>query len=379
MVSSDRRDFLKWMALTGLMASGCQSQGLRSKLSPQADKVLWYWNPDSLKHTRNGQAENALRGEAVLKALKSKNLQNEVVAKVARQASEEELQSFHQRSYIEEIKNWPGTEIFYRSDRWAPYSSPGAYGAAASAAGAAIDLVHDVYTGKQTSGFATIRPPGHHAVSNQPMGYCIFNNVAVAVRQLQRKFPQAKVAILDLDAHHGNGIQEAFYSDPRVLYISLHQNEWPNTGNMEQKGEGPGIGSTVNIPLPALTGDRGYAEVFESLVEPILDRFAPEILIVPMGFDTHWKDPQSFLEMSSSGQAQILLQLKNWAQQSCQGKLALVLEGGYQMEVLQDGVYNAFQVLLGKPATADSFGVRPGYQEPPIGDLIKKVAKIHGL
>lgn len=376
---SDRRDFLKWMALAGLWSSGCRSLTPRSFLSPQMDKVLWYSNPQSLKHTRSGQAESALRGEAVAAALSSKDLRREVVQKLSRQATVQELQSFHSRIYIDEIKNWPASEAFYRRDRWSPYFSRDAYGAAASAAGAAIDLVSDVYTGSGLSGFATVRPPGHHALVDQPMGYCIFNNVAVAVRRLQEKFPDARVAILDLDAHHGNGIQDAFYSDPRVLYVSVHQNEWPYTGRIEMKGQGRGLGSTVNIPLPPWTGDKGYFAVFEALIEPILSRFSPEILLVPLGFDTHWKDPQSFLEMSSVGQAEILFRVKKWAHERCQGKLAFILEGGYQLEALQDGVHNAFQVLLGRTADADSLGDRPYRQEPNLVDLIAQVKKIHGI
>lgn len=379
MSTVDRRDFLKFMAISGLWAAGCQMRPLRSKAYGSSSEILWYWNPDSMKHNKAGQAEGALRGEAVVSALQKNDLLASVVSKTPREASFDELSSFHTKTYIQEIQNWKAAKPFYRKDRWSPYSSKFAYAAAASAVGASIDLVSDVYSGRQTSGFATVRPPGHHALSQSPMGYCIFNNVAVAVRQLQIKHPQVRVAVLDLDAHHGNGIQDAFYSDPNVLYISIHQNEWPFTGSIERTGEGPGRGTTMNIPLPPLTGDNGYLEVLNTLVAPTLRRFAPEIIVVPMGFDTHWKDPQSFLELTSSGQVQVLLKVQEWARSLCQGKLALILEGGYQLEVLQDGVYNSFQVLRGDSIYVDSFGERPSHPDPDLQQLVKVVKKAHGI
>lgn len=375
----DRRDFLRFMAMAGLWATGCQLQPLRSKESSASTDVMWFWNPDSLRHDRAGQAESALRGEAVVSALKRNDLLRSVVTKNSREASLEELSSFHKKEYIQEIQNWKTSDVFYRRDRWSPYSSKFAYAAAASAVGASIDLVSEVYSGRNSSGFATVRPPGHHALSGSPMGYCIFNNVAVAVRQLQAAHPDVRVAILDLDAHHGNGIQDAFYLDPNVLYVSLHQNEWPFTGSIEKTGQGRGRGTTVNIPLPPRTGDKGYHEVLQHVVEPALRRFAPEIIVVPMGFDTHWKDPQSFLEMTCSGQVQVLLKVREWARSLCQGKLALILEGGYQLEVLQDGVYNSFQVLRGASEYVDSYGEHPPHPDPDLQELMKAVKRAHGI
>lgn len=377
---SERRNFLKMMASTGLFLAGCRSFprfAVDKSLTPS--RVGWYWNPASLKHTHLGQAESSLRAEVIQNALFDLQKQSQFVLHQDRFSSEEELALFHTRSYIQEIRNWDGHKLFYRENRWSPYSGPYAYAAASSAVAAVVDLIQDVNSGKLSSGFATIRPPGHHAMAANPMGYCIFNNVAVGVKSLQQAHPDVRVAIVDIDAHHGNGIQEAFYRDGQVLYISVHQDEWPRTGKIEDIGEGPGRGTTMNIPLPAGSGDKSYQRIFSSLLAPMLRRFQPNIIVVPLGFDTHWRDPQSFLTMSSLGQAHLAHAIRELSIELCAGKVAFVLEGGYQLEALHDGVVNTFNVLSEKKEYRNSLGSGPMVAEDDIGSLLKKIEKLHQL
>jgi acetoin utilization deacetylase AcuC-like enzyme len=160
------------------------------------------------------------------------------------------------------------------------------------AAGGLLELGDAVATGAYRNGFAFVRPPGHHATSGQAMGFCLFNNVAIAARHLQRKHGYRRIAIIDWDLHHGNGTEAIFYDDPSVLYVSLHQYPfYPGTGAVTDTGRGDGLGFNVNVPFSAGVGDEGYALALEEIIAPVLRQFAPEFLLVSAGFDCHWRDP----------------------------------------------------------------------------------------
>lgn len=373
-----RRNFLKISALAGLSTVGGYLIHNQIKKGDELKKIAWYVNPESVHHTILGQLENHLRIEAVSRILNVHSLEKEVLKIESRQASFNELSLAHSKTYIKEIKKWDTKKSYYRADRWSPYSTPHAYIAAAEAAGSSIDLIQNIYENKLIAGFATIRPPGHHATYNQPLGYCIFNNIAVGIKSLQSIHPQARVAIIDIDAHHGNGLQDIFYDDPNVLYLSIHQDEWPFTGKIEHVGKGKGVGTNINIPLPAWCGDMSYKKIIDEIITLALNRFQPEMIVVATGYDTHWKDPQSFLSLSTAGQAHLCAALNSFAKQICHGKIAYILEGGYQLEALASGVFNTFQTLLDRSSFVDLLGDSP-YSEPNIEDHLKKIKRTHKI
>lgn len=377
------RKTLKHTLKIGVLVSfslGCQTVPTNSSSSADSLKkpVVLAWNPNAQKHTLPGQSENHLRSEVVQHIVRQA-FPGVKSREDGREASQDELAAFHARSYIEEIKNTETQKKFYRQERWSPYVTPFAYSAAASAAAVTIDLLKDVYLGNAAAGYAMVRPPGHHAVSDGPLGLCIFNNIAVAVKNLQRSHPLAKVAIVDIDAHHGNGIQDAFYHDDKVLYVSTHQDAWPWSGKIEEIGEGQGRGTTINIPLPARSGDQTYAKIFAEIIAPAVKRFSPDIIVVAQGFDSHWKDPQTFLSMTATGQAALAKELVQMAQNLTQGKIVFVLEGGYQLDVLNDGIRNTVNALRGSPEVFDTLGAPSRGSEPDVRNLLQRLKKVHKL
>lgn len=252
----------------------------------------------------------------------------------ARAAREDELAVYHTHAYIEGIRaacnggptkgDWGEVEID------TPLSA-GSFDAALYAAGGASNAVDAVLRGNVRNAYALLRPPGHHAMSNRGMGFCLFNNAVVAAQYARNMFQLERVMIVDWDVHHGNGTQDAFYHDPHVLFLSLHQENWypRHSGELEQVGSGAGIGATVNIPLPAGTGDRGYRATFEQLVVPIGLQFRPELLIVSAGQDASWLDPLAQQMMTMAGFREIAAQTVQLAEEVCQGRLVLLQEGGY--------------------------------------------------
>ncbi|NUN05927.1 MAG: histone deacetylase [Bdellovibrio sp.] len=372
-----RKTLKLWFLVT--LCLGCQSLPTSSSSQdPLKKPVVLAWNPVAMKHTRLGLSENHLRSE-VLQQVVRESFPGVQSREVLREASPDELAAFHTQRYIEEIKNTDVQKKFYRQDRWSPYVTSFAYSAAASAAAVTTDLLKDVYLGKAASGFALVRPPGHHAVSDGPLGLCLFNNIAVAVKNLQRNHPHVKVAIVDIDAHHGNGIQDAFYETDQVLYVSTHQDSWPWSGKLELSGEGKGRGTTINIPLPARSGDQTYAKVFAEIIVPAVKRFSPDILVVAQGYDSHWKDPQSFLQMTSTGQAELAQNLVELARQVTHGKVVFVLEGGYQLDVLKDGLHNTVNALRGVQEVFDTMGPPMDVSEPDVRKLLQRLKKVHKL
>ena len=223
------------------------------------------------------------------------------------------------------------------------------------------------------NGFALVRPPGHHALKNRAMGFCLFNTIAIGARYLKRVHGAKRILVVDWDVHHGNGTQEAFYDDASVLFISTHQFPfYPGTGAIDEIGVNGGEGYTINVPLPAGCGDAEYLRVFEEIVVPAANKFAPEWILVSAGFDPHRRDPLGGMNVTDEGfgaMAQVLLRL---AERHAGGKIAFLLEGGYDLAALRKSVaavLNAMQDKAHKdPPTAKSESIQP---------LIRKIRQIH--
>ena len=225
------------------------------------------------------------------------------------------------------------------------------YAAALLAVGGALDASDRLMEGTWQNAFVACRPPGHHAENRTAMGFCLFNNVAVAAAYLRRRHGVGRVAIVDWDVHHGNGTQHAFEADPSVYYVSLHQ--WPlypGTGRAEERGVGEGRGATLNCPMPPGTGDDDYIRVFEETILPELDRFAPEVLLISAGFDAHRADPLSATRVTEDGYRKMTRLLADLAASHTGGRILSLLEGGYDLEALASSVQIHLEGLLEAPA-----------------------------
>jgi acetoin utilization deacetylase AcuC-like enzyme len=223
----------------------------------------------------------------------------------------------------------------------------GSYQAAVMAAGGVVAAADAVAGGKVVNAFCAVRPPGHHARSDVAMGFCMFNNVAIATRHVQRQHGLAKVLIVDWDVHHGNGTQEAFYEDPNVLYFSVHQ--WPfypGSGSTAEKGAGPGLNRTINVPLPAGAGDKEFVQAFEQQLRPAALAFAPQFVFISAGFDAHDGDTLGQMKVTTEGYARLTRIVKEIANTCCQGRIVSVLEGGYNLKALANAVEAHIRVLM---------------------------------
>ncbi len=209
--------------------------------------------------------------------------------------------------------------------------SPKSFDVALYAAGGALTAVELVMEKRFKNAFALVRPPGHHAGRLRAMGFCIFNNVAIAAKYLLKKFRLDKMLILDIDAHHGNGTQETFYETDKVLYISLHQDprSFPGAGFINEVGEGAGLGYNVNIPLPFQTSDQVYIRALNEIAAPIIRQYKPQFMLVSAGLDGHYADPVASLSLSLLSYQRIYEATVDLASKMCKGKLVSVLEGGY--------------------------------------------------
>ncbi|HSR10421.1 MAG TPA: histone deacetylase, partial [Thermodesulfobacteriota bacterium] len=229
------------------------------------------------------------------------------------------------------------------------YACSRSYDAARLAAGGTLAAVDKVVAGEAPNAFAMIRPPGHHAESNRAMGFCLFNNVAVAACYALEKHGLKKALIIDWDLHHGNGTQHSFYERADVLYFSTHQYPYyPGTGFYSETGGGAGKGFTVNVPLPAGPGDGEYVRVFEEILEPIALEYRPDIVFVSAGFDIYHQDPLGGMQVTPRGFADLARIVLEFAQKTCGGKVIFVLEGGYHLEGLRDSAREVMKTLSGR-------------------------------
>jgi acetoin utilization deacetylase AcuC-like enzyme len=263
----------------------------------------------------------------------------------ARPASEEELALVHPASHVEHVAASAGRpRVMFDADT---ATSPASYEAARLAAGSLLVVCEAVLAGEVANGFALVRPPGHHAERDRAMGFCLFNNVATAAAWLrQRGIP--RLAIIDWDLHHGNGTQHLFEADPDVLYISTHQYPYyPGTGAADEVGRGAGAGRTVNLPFPAGFGDAEYARAFDEVIAPVVRQFSPEFVLVSAGFDCDYRDPLGGMEVTPAGFARMARACVALAGECAGGRLAAVLEGGYDLGAIVEGVDATFAAMQG--------------------------------
>lgn len=259
------------------------------------------------------------------------------------------------------------------------YALPASYEVARLAAGATVQVVDTVMRGDADNGLVVVRPPGHHAKPERAMGFCLLNNVALAARMAQQRHGIGRVLIVDYDVHHGNGTQDAFYDDPGVLFISIHQSPfYPGTGHLHERGRGAGRGSTINIPLSARHGDASYRAIFEQIVWPAARRFQPQLILVSAGFDAHWHDPLAHMRLTLPGYQHLTRELMRMADALCGGKIVFLMEGGYDLEALSSGICNVAYALLGDDTLLDPYGPASG-REPDVQPLIQQVLHTHDL
>lgn len=262
-----------------------------------------------------------------------------------RSAADEELARVHDADYIGLIRETAGRATALDPDT---FTSPETYDVARLAAGAVLTAVDHVLDGAAgTRALALVRPPGHHAERNRAMGFCLFNNVAVAAAHARARGLE-RVAIVDYDVHHGNGTQHAFYSDPSVLFVSSHQYPYyPGTGAADEIGTGAGTGYTVNLPLAAGATDADYDRVYQAIAGPVLRAFRPQLILVSAGFDAYKDDPLAGMRLEADYFGRLTAQIRAIADDCCDGRLVMATEGGYHLKGIADSLHSVIAALEG--------------------------------
>lgn len=308
---------------------------MSSGATPTAGSDLVFFYPQGHSgHYLNGHPERPDRVEALVGGLKSAGWWEAYPRIDAGAVPDGLLERIHSPGYLELLQTASRKGKFLDADT---YTTPATWELARQAVAGSVCVARTVWRGDARRGFALVRPPGHHASRRRGMGFCLLNNIAAAAEDLisgslDGAENAARLAIVDLDLHHGNGTQDIFWDRGDVLYLSTHQSPlYPGSGSMDERGSGGGFGATANLPLPPGTGDRGFHTVMDELVLPLLGRFEPQMILVSYGFDIHWRDPLGSLCASAAGYGELIRKLVVWADRNCGGKIALFLEGGYDL------------------------------------------------
>jgi acetoin utilization deacetylase AcuC-like enzyme len=342
-------------------------------------KVGLIYDPIYLEHETGDHEENPARLVEIISLLERSALMAQCEAISPRPASLEELTLAHTSSHVSHIKSFAE-----KGGGWLTVDtvmSSASYEVALYAVGGTLSGVDAVMEGEVDCAFALVRPPGHHATPQQAMGFCLFNNIAIAAKYALQRYNLERILIVDFDVHHGNGTQIAFYDDPRVLYFSVHEYPfYPGTGSIDENGHSEGKGTTVNVPLPAWSGDAEYIRVFDEILIPVARRYKPKLILVSAGYDAHWADNMSLMQVSVSAFTTMMEKIKELAQELCHGRMVAALEGGYHLQALSYSIKAAFDVLLENPSRDDPIDKAPAVRKPAgIDHILQAVKRVHTL
>lgn len=327
------------------------------------------------KHDTGTHPENIKRLDAVNSALNKIDkdfLLNIEVEKI----NLEDLYKIHSKEYVNSVEYFcNNNEGRIDEDTVVSHES---YNTALYACGSVLNALDKIMKNEINKAFCFIRPPGHHALPNNVMGFCLFSNLSVSVNQAIEKYGLERVAVLDFDVHHGNGTQKIFYNSDKVLTVSWHQYPfWPFSGNYDEIGTDEGKGYNINIPVPRDFSDYIYLETFENIVLPALKKYKPQMIFVAGGYDAHYKDPLGGVNATNQLYKYISDRINKISDELCSGKLLITLEGGYNLEALHDGVYNTLLNLIYKP---NKHKIKKNNKESGYTfDLINKIIRIQPL
>ena len=307
-----------------------------------------FYHPIFLEHdTGWGHPERAQRLVAILDEIDKREDLKKLEIISPDKASVRDIELNHSKNYIELIQSTSRIKGIKHLDPDTAVCSK-SYESALYACGAVLQAVKFVYEGDLKNAFALIRPPGHHALSSRAMGFCLFNNIAIAAKYLKKEMRLGRVAIIDWDAHHGNGTQDSFYDDPDIIYISLHQFPYyPGTGSANEIGIGNGKGFNVNVPMPAYSGDTAYMLAFEKIISPVIYQFSPKFILVSAGYDGYYKDPLTQLLLTTDTFFKLSKSIVKMADDVCKGRVVFTLEGGYHLNGLSQGVVETLRAMVG--------------------------------
>ncbi|RKU13165.1 histone deacetylase [Candidatus Poribacteria bacterium] len=309
-------------------------------------KTAFIYHPDYLNHdTGPEHPERPDRLRVCLAALQQSDVWEQLHHIDPTPASIEQIAYAHKPGYSDHIRQSCEAEIPLTYDTIVGHES---YDIALLSTGGVLCAAEAVVTKKVKNAFALVRPPGHHATPGQSMGFCLFNNIAVTARYLQREHGVGKVAIVDWDVHHGNGTQDIFYEDASVFFFSIHQSPlYPGTGSRYEQGSGKARGTTLNVPMPPGSGDSEYIAVFEDVLIPALHGFSPEFILISAGFDAHYLDPLAHIDITAEGFAKLTDLVLNVAEEIASGNVVSALEGGYSLKGVSESVVAHVERLVG--------------------------------
>lgn len=308
--------------------------------------TLLYQDDRFLKHETGRHPERPARLEAIGKRLAADGLDARCTSRPCVPVTMQQLERCHGRDYVTMIRET------IAAGRLGPIEqdtivSAGSYDAALSAAGTVCDAVARVLNGEDRTALALVRPPGHHALKNAPMGFCLFNNIAIGARSAIAEHRLDRVLVVDWDVHHGNGTQDEFYDDEQVGFLSIHRYPfYPGSGAEEETGRGRGLGTTVNVPIEFGTPRKTYFEKFRAGLERIAARVKPQLVLVSAGFDAHRDDPIGSLELETDDFVELTNLVRSTAEAHAAGRMVCVLEGGYHLTALADSVAAHLRTLL---------------------------------
>ena len=338
-------------------------------------------HPLYLKHEWPGHPESPERLMHIDRALDASGMRGRLCRLDPKPLSLEHLRRVHDVQYvngIERVARSGGGGLKGRGDE--TYVAADSYEAMLMASGGLVTAMEAVLRGEFDNAFALVRPPGHHAFKGHGEGFCLINNVAIAAATARSDFAVERILIVDFDVHHGNGTQAIFYDDPRVLFFSTQQwGIYPGTGHWSERGAGPGVGYTVNVPMLPGWGDVMYARAFEDLLTPLARRFEPQIILVSAGYDAHWTDQLGSMQLSVAGYFNLTRTLVDLSRELCRGRLVLTLEGGYGLQGLAYGVVATFAALLGDAVFVDPVGPSPHPERPVEESYLRQLRVLNGL